>query len=151
MIGDRYGLPAGPPHSETEHTPDRQTPQRNILRPQCHFIGSPPWQSPDIACTLLLQAIVSDEEEFNWDDANVGHLARHGVSPFEAEEAILDPHAILLEIQTGDEERVKAVGATSGGRILVVVFTWRGETIPAITAYPPPVALHELYLEGEHT
>jgi hypothetical protein len=50
-----------------------------------------------IACTLLLQAIVNDEQEFNWDDANVGHLARHEVLPFEAEEAILDPHTILLE------------------------------------------------------
>ena len=62
---------------------------------------------------------MNDEQEFNWDDANVGHLARHGVSPFEAEEAVLDPHAILLEIRTRDEERVKAVGATSSGRILV--------------------------------
>ena len=91
---------------------------------------------------------MNDAQEFNWDDANVGHLARHGVSPFEAEEAIVDPHAILLEIQTDDEERVKAVGATSGGRILVVVFTWRGEAIRAITAYVPPVALQKLYLEG---
>ena len=92
---------------------------------------------------------MDDEQEFNWDDANVGHLGRHGVLPFEAEEAILDPHAILLEIQAGDEERVKAVGATSGGRILVVVFTWRGNAIRAITAYVPPVAIQRLYLEGE--
>jgi uncharacterized DUF497 family protein len=83
---------------------------------------------------------VNDEQEFHWDDSNGGHLARHDVSPSEAEEAILDPNAIFLEIQSGGEERVKAVGATMGGRILVVVFTWRGESIRAITAYGASVS-----------
>jgi hypothetical protein len=98
---------------------------------------------------MLLQATVDDEQQFNWDVGNIGHLARHGVSPGEAEEAILDPNAILLEIQEWDEERVESVGATSGGRILVVVFTWRGEAIRPITAYEAPVRVKKLYLEGE--
>jgi uncharacterized protein len=98
---------------------------------------------------MLLQVIVDDEQQFNWDVGNIGHVARHGVSPEEAEEAILDPHAILLEIQAGDDERVELVGATSGGRILVVVFTWRGEAIRPVTAYAAPVRIQGLYLEGE--
>jgi uncharacterized DUF497 family protein len=44
---------------------------------------------------------------------------------------------------------VKAIGATPGGRILVVVFTWRGDAIRAITAYGAPISLQKLYLEGE--
>ena len=61
--------------------------------------------------------------EFDWDDANRDHLALHNVTAEEAQQAILDPHAVLLEIQSGDEEeRTKALGITSGGRILVVVF-----------------------------
>ena len=63
---------------------------------------------------------------------------------------IVDPNAILLEIQSGIEERVKAVGATMGGRVLVVIFTWRGDAIRAITAYGAPVSAQKLYLEGEH-
>lgn len=52
--------------------------------------------------------------EFDWDDGNVRHLARHAVRPVEAEEAILDPAAIMLEIQMDEEERVKAIGSTRG-------------------------------------
>jgi len=93
---------------------------------------------------------VNDEQVFQWDASNIAHLARHDVLPAEAEAAILDTQAILLEIQTEAEERVKAVGATLGGRILVVVFTLRGEAIRAITAYGAPMSLQKLYLEGEH-
>ena len=74
-------------------------------------------------------------EEFDWDDANVRHLVRHGVSPTEAEQAILDPAAIMVELQTDREERIKAVGRTASGRILVAVFTFRGDAIRPITAY----------------
>jgi hypothetical protein len=31
---------------------------------------------------------------FDWDDANEEHLARHGVTPEEAEEALTDPRRI---------------------------------------------------------
>ena len=55
----------------------------------------------------------------------------------------------LVRIQECDEERVESVGATAGGRILVVVFTWRGEAIRPITAYAAPVRIQKLYLKGE--
>jgi uncharacterized DUF497 family protein len=78
------------------------------------------------------------------------HFSDHSVSPDEAEAAILDPHAMMLEIQTDEEERVKAVGATSAGRIVVVIFTWSGEAIRATTAYDASVGDQRLYFEGEH-
>ena len=87
------------------------------------------------------------EPEFDWDDANRGHLARHNVSPGEAEQAILDPHAIVVEIESGiGEDRTKAVGMTASGRVLAVVFTLRGEAIRPITAYTAPARLEALYL-----
>ena len=86
--------------------------------------------------------------EFDWDDANRSHLAQHDISPDEAEQAILDPYAVLLEIQTGgEEERTKALGATASGRILTVIFTFRGDAIRPITAYTATVRLQELYLK----
>lgn len=86
--------------------------------------------------------------EFDWDDDNRKHLARHRVSPQEAESAILDEDAVLLEIESEQsEERIKALGMTAAGRILAVVFTVRGEAIRPITAYTPPRRLQKLYVE----
>jgi len=58
---------------------------------------------------------------FDWDDANQNHLARHKVTPQEAEEVVLgDP--LDIELQTaegsGGEERILHVGETRKGRIL---------------------------------
>jgi hypothetical protein len=35
------------------------------------------------------------EIEFDWDDANIGHLARHNVRPEEAEQVIFNNPVIL--------------------------------------------------------
>ena len=43
------------------------------------------------------------EIEFEWDEANIGHLARHSVLPEEAEQVILnDPVDAGMEIVEGD-------------------------------------------------
>jgi uncharacterized DUF497 family protein len=85
--------------------------------------------------------------QFDWDDANRRHLSRHHVIPEEAEPAVLDPHAILLAIESDTgEDRAKALGMTASGRILAVVFTLRGEAIRPITAYAAPPRLQTLYL-----
>jgi hypothetical protein len=91
---------------------------------------------------------VGDRQRFEWDAGNILHLARHNVVPGEAEQAILDPHAIVLEVQNEDEERLKATGRTSAGRMIVVVFTFRGEAIRPITAYDATSREESIYLEG---
>jgi uncharacterized DUF497 family protein len=94
----------------------------------------------------------SEASEFDWDAANRDHLALHNVTREEAQQAILDPHAVLVEIQSGDEEeRTKVLGITSGGRILAVVFTFRGGAIRPVTAYTATVRLQELYLKRRAT
>src|SRR5277367_5861420 len=83
---------------------------------------------------------------FEWDDANLRHIAEHGISAGEAEQVIKnDPFD--LEFQTGDgEERIVQLGETATGRILVVVSTWRADKIRVITGYRAPKALRTLYL-----
>ena len=86
---------------------------------------------------------------FEWDQANVGHHARHGISPAQAEQAVLDPAAVVLEIQAGAEERVKLVGMEAGGLIIVVIFTFRGDAVRPITAYNATLRMQKIYLEQE--
>jgi hypothetical protein len=63
------------------------------------------------------------EIEFDWDEANVGHVARHRVLPDEAEQAVLkDPVDLGMEI-VEREERYLNLGATLDGRVLLVVTT----------------------------
>ena len=75
------------------------------------------------------------EIEFDWDEANIGHMARHNVLPEEAEQVILDdPVDLGVEIVEG-EERYLNLGATVQGRVLLVVTTWRGDRIRVVTAF----------------
>ena len=87
------------------------------------------------------------EIEFDWDDANVGHLARHRVMPEEAEQVILnDPVDLGMEIVEGEERHV-SLGATERGRILLVVTTWRQDRVRVVTAFEPIRRLIELYFQ----
>lgn len=63
------------------------------------------------------------------------HIARHGITPDEAEEALLDPRRIGTQARNTDDERRWAVlGATISGRVLLVVFTRRAGLVRVITA-----------------
>ncbi len=92
-----------------------------------------------------------EETIFDWDEANIHHLVRHNVDSQEAEQAILDPNAIMLEIQVeGGEDRVKMIGRTASGRILAAVFTFRGEAIRPVTAYDATARDRSLYVKGNY-
>ena len=85
--------------------------------------------------------------EFDWDDANIGHVARHEVTPSEAEEIILnDPVDLGIEDVEG-EERTLSLGATVQGRVLLVVSTWREHRIRVVTAFEPIRRLIQLYYQ----
>jgi uncharacterized DUF497 family protein len=78
---------------------------------------------------------------FDWDEANQRHLARHKVTPQEAEEVVFgDP--LDIELQTaegsGGEERILHVGETRKGRILELVSTWRGGKARILSAWDAP-------------
>jgi len=85
--------------------------------------------------------------EFDWDEANVGHLARHRVLPNEAEQVILNnPVDLGMEIIEW-EERYLNLGATLRGRVLLVVTTWREERVRVVTAFEPIKRLIQFYYE----
>jgi uncharacterized protein (DUF4415 family) len=39
--------------------------------------------------------------EFDWDAGNLGHIARHGVDPWETDEAVLDPNRVPFPAHSG--------------------------------------------------
>ena len=79
-----------------------------------------------------------DTEAFDWDDANIEHIARHGVEPEEVEEALLSPTRVLLfRRAVGDEARWTYAGETDEGRLIVVVHCRRAGRIRTVTARLP--------------
>jgi uncharacterized DUF497 family protein len=86
---------------------------------------------------------------FDWDAANLAHIARHGVTREEAEEVVLrDPLDMELQIdgESNGEERLQQLGETSAGRILQLVTTWRGGMVRVISAWDAPKQLKHYYL-----
>ena len=83
--------------------------------------------------------------EFGWDFENIRHIARHGVTPEEAEEALSGP---TLEIPTEDDtaERLSEIGMTKNGRILLIVTTLRDQRLRIVTAFEPNVRIKKYYL-----
>lgn len=86
------------------------------------------------------------EREFDWDEHNRRHLAKHGISRFDAEDVLSGNH-ILLEYQMeGGEHRWVAVGTTRAGRILSIVFAVRGEAMRPITGWAADKETADLFL-----
>jgi len=73
---------------------------------------------------------------FEWDAANTAHLARHRVTRGEAEQVFSGAALPLESEERGGEWRHTELGETEGGRLLLVVWTWRGQRIRIITAFP---------------
>ena len=72
---------------------------------------------------------------FEWDDYNLGHVARHNVEDFECEEAFYDPQRVEGEAyNTLRDKNYAFIGATETGRILWVMYTYRDGRIRVGTA-----------------
>jgi hypothetical protein len=75
--------------------------------------------------------------EVEWDPAKArANLRKHGVRFADAVTALEDAGAISVRDELEDEERWVTIGMDSLARILVVVYTWRGERIRLISARP---------------
>ena len=74
--------------------------------------------------------------EVEWDPAKArANLAKHGVSFADAALALEDELALTIgEEARGGEQRFVSMGADPLGRLLVVVFTSRGDRLRIITA-----------------
>jgi uncharacterized DUF497 family protein len=71
---------------------------------------------------------------FEWDEANEEHIARHGVHPWEVEEAMEDRRRIRITAHSG---RLGIVGRTEDGRLLAVIFEDSGSRVRVVTARDP--------------
>jgi uncharacterized DUF497 family protein len=72
--------------------------------------------------------------DFDWDSANIEHIARHNVTPEEAEQVIQNvPLDAPAELRNG-EKRTVNLGKTDAGRVLVVVVTERNSMYRVVSA-----------------
>ncbi len=86
--------------------------------------------------------------EFDWDEANVSHIARHGINPTEVEEALSGEIVVDLFDEIVDEEmRFGQLGVSRLGRILVVVTTDRNGKTRPVTAYDASPRRKKLWQE----
>jgi uncharacterized DUF497 family protein len=73
---------------------------------------------------------------FDWDEGNLNHIARHGVTSAEVEQVFnwgTLPFVRFTHIQDG-EERFQAFGITAHGRYLTVAYIERNGLIRPISA-----------------
>lgn len=86
---------------------------------------------------------------FDWDEANTAHIARHGVTARECEEAYRNRPMVIDRQRRGRERRRLCLGETGRGRRLAFVVTERAGKIRFITAYPMSASQQEIYRQGE--
>ena len=93
---------------------------------------------------------MASEPPFDWDRANITHIARHGVTPEEAEKALSnEPFDLDYEVVNG-EERWISLGHTDALRVLLVVWTIRlEETVRVVTAREATKSERTAYLKGK--
>ena len=82
---------------------------------------------------------------FDWDAANVSHIAEHAITTVEAEEVILNAPLDMGQQQRKGEDRLLQVGETKAGRILIVVTTIRNTKVRVVTAFPANRAYRDFY------
>jgi uncharacterized DUF497 family protein len=72
---------------------------------------------------------------FEWDKAKAEVNARkHGVCFADTFAVFEDPNALTMDDHEQGEERLVTIGMDCLGRLLVVVYTWRGDGIRTISA-----------------
>lgn len=84
-----------------------------------------------------------------WDlEKSLSNFAKHGVRFAEAVPVLEDPLGITVLDDESDpvEQRYVVIGADGLGRILVVVYTWRGDDIRLISARPAEPHEREAYV-----
>jgi uncharacterized protein len=78
-----------------------------------------------------------DATEFDWDGGNAEkNWLRHRVSQSESEQVFFNRPLVVAEddLHSHGESRYYALGRTDSGRLLMVVYTLRGERIRIISA-----------------
>ncbi|MBE9125565.1 MULTISPECIES: BrnT family toxin [unclassified Coleofasciculus] len=86
---------------------------------------------------------------YQWDgDKAATNLRKHGIDFADAVSVFADDLAITIPDERFDEERFITVGIDAFGRVLVVVYTWRGDEIRVISARKATRRERKQYQEG---
>jgi uncharacterized protein len=85
-----------------------------------------------------------------WDPRKAkANLAKHRVRFSDAEAVLFDPNALTVEdFGARAEQRFVSVGTDGVGRVLVVVYTYRGDDVRLISARPATRKERTNYEEG---
>lgn len=86
---------------------------------------------------------------YQWDkDKAATNLNKHGVNFADAVSVFSDDLAVTISDGRFEEERYVTIGIDAFGRILVVVYTWRGNEIRLISARKATRSERTQYQEG---
>jgi uncharacterized DUF497 family protein len=86
---------------------------------------------------------------FEWDPRKAASNARkHGIHFADAVSVLEDDRAITMRDDAYGEERWVTVGMDAVGRILVVVYAWRGKSVRIISARLATPAERTEYMEN---
>jgi len=89
--------------------------------------------------------------QFEWDDDKAEvNLAKHGVSFEEALACFYDPEqaAFYDPEHSEDEDRELLIGHSKQGRLLIISYTLRGQTIRLISARKATRREAKIYAQG---
>ena len=88
--------------------------------------------------------------DITWDPAKArSNIEKHGIAFSDAEPVLFDPYGITTEDDRSYiEQRFVTIGMDALGRILVVVYTHRSESIRLISARPATKREQKDYATG---
>jgi len=87
---------------------------------------------------------------FEWDPRKAAsNVRKHGIGFAEAVPVLEDERAVTLREDAYGEERWVTIGMDAVGRVLVVVYTWRGDDIRIISARAATQTEGRQYLENQ--
>jgi uncharacterized DUF497 family protein len=88
--------------------------------------------------------------KITWDPAKAeSNFRKHKIRFSDAEAVLFDPMALTIEDETAEvEQRFVSVGADALNRVVVVVYTYRGEDIRLICARRATRRERRAYEEG---
>src|SRR5579863_4680968 len=87
------------------------------------------------------------ELDLDWDEFNIEHIGRHEIAPREVLEVFLNETMDLDYETVNGEERWTSLGHSNQLRVLVVIWTMRGELIRPVTAFEAGKRLAEDYFK----
>jgi len=89
--------------------------------------------------------------QWEWDPGKARlNMRKHGIAFADAVAALEDESALTMRDDSSDrEERLVTLGLDAFGRLLVVVYTWRGERVRLISARKATARERRRYEEND--